>query len=36
MIFLGEYEEDVEIENRIRIFDYQGNEVVSFDEEGEG
>lgn len=38
MILLGdrEHEEDVEIENRTRTSDHQGNEAASSDEEGEG
>lgn len=32
----GEHEEDVEIENRTRTSDHQGNEAASSDEEGEG
>lgn len=36
MILLGEHEEDVEIENRTRTTDHQGNEAASSDEEGEG
>lgn len=36
MILLGEHEEDVEIENRARTSDHQGNEAASSDEEGEG
>lgn len=36
MIFLGEHEEDVEIESRTRTSNDQGNEAASSDEEGEG